>query len=391
MLNTGIYLQLAPVLLGNGTIQQAAEKAAVIGITKAMVVSDEGVEAAGHVETLKKVLDEAGMEYVVWTGSKKDCPDYTVVEAAAIALENGVNGVIGIGGGSVMDTAKAVAAVVVNGEEILHDIALYITYQKTYEAAPLPVLEIPTTAGTGSECTFVAVVTSTDLDTKIGLPVDPTYAIVDPELTLTLPQDITAFTGMDVLSHVTEALAEKKNTAHSDLLAYEAMRLVHEYLPRVVADGNDIEARNYMSYASNLAGISFNESGIHVGHGCAHALGHVYDLDHGVCCANLTPAIIRFTARDFPEKIKKLGEIFGAVFEDSDTPEQIGDRTAEKVIDFGKSIGIQSLKDKGLSREDAVAVAERANNDYLSHCYVEEVTLADIEEILAEAFEDFLD
>ena len=384
----GIYTQLDPVLFGSGTVAAAGDKAKEIGITKAMVVSDEGVEKAGHVETLTGALKEAGLEYIVWAKAEKDCPDQTVAEAAAIAREEKVDGIIGIGGGSVLDTAKAIAAVTANDDQVLKDIALYIMGVKTYVNAPLPVLEIPTTSGTGSESTFVAVVTSTDLDCKIGLPVPPQYAIVDPQLTCTVPQYITAFTGMDCLAHATESLSEAKNTAHSDLLAYEAIRLVHEYLPKAVADGNDLDAREHLAFASNIAGISFNESGTHVGHSCAHAIGHHYHLDHGVCCADVTPAVIRFTARDYPEKIKRYGEIFGVEYSGEETSEEIGRKTAEAVSAFGKSVGVKTFREEGLTKEELLKLAEEIDADHLAHCYGGELTRSDIEEILAGSYED---
>ena len=126
----------------------------------------------------------------------------------------------------------------------------------------------------------MAVVSSDKLDCKIGLPVPPSYGIVDSELTKTVPPYITAFTGMDAFSHANEALTEQKNTPHSDLLAFEAIRLIKENLPVAVQDGNNSQARDCLAFASNIAGISFNEAGVHIGHSAAHALGHQIGRAH---------------------------------------------------------------------------------------------------------------
>ena len=384
MLKSGIYFQLAPVLFGSGTVALVGQKAGELGIKKAMVISDEGVEATGTVERVSDILHEADIKTVVWAKAETDCPDHTVADAAAIARASQVDGVIGVGGGSVLDTAKAIAAVTVNGDSVLDEIPLYLTGQKEYEHHPLPIIEIPTTSGTGSESTFVSVVTSSKLDCKIGLPVHPDYGIVDPDLTRTLPPDITAFTGMDALAHAVEALVEKKATPHSDLLAFESIRIIHEYLPRAVKNGMDEEAREYMAYASNLAGISFNESGTNIGHSAAHAIGHVYHVPHGICCSNMTPPVIRFAARTYPEKMKKIGLLFNAEI-DSEDPGIIGQKTAEAVKDFSDSLGVMTFNRLGISKEQLVSLKEMINEDALCHAYGGAVTLEDIEELLLNA------
>ena len=221
MLKSGTYTQLAPILFGNGCAGQAGEAVGNLGCKKVLLVSDEGVLAAGAVENGKKGPFRSGNPgYRVGRGSDGLSGRYGKGRCA-IGRNESVDGVVGVGGGSVLDTAKAVSAVIPNDDQVLDDIVLYLSGQKNYANQPLPVIEIPTTAGTGSESTFVAVVTSEKLDCKIGLPVPPAYGIVDSELTKTVPSYITAFTGMDALSHANESLTEQTNTPHSDLLAYE--------------------------------------------------------------------------------------------------------------------------------------------------------------------------
>lgn len=390
MLKTGIYLQLAPVLFGTGTHKQAGEKAKELGMTKVMLVTDKGVENHSHSKKVTESLKSAGIEVTIWDGALQDCPDYTVIEAAKICREKGIDGIVGVGGGSVLDTAKSIAAVVPNGDDVLDDIALYITGQKEYAKPLLKQLLIPTTAGTGSESTFVAVVTSQKHDAKIGLPSPPDYAIVDPELTVTCSPYITAYTGMDAFSHANEALTEKKNNPHSDLLSYEAIRLISRWLPIAVKDPNNMEARENLAFASNIAGIAFNESGVHVGHALAHELGHKYNIPHGICCGLLTPAVIEFVAKNYPNKTRKIGEMMGVTI-DSDKPEDIGKTVADAVRKLIEEINIPSFKKLGLSKEQVLEVGPLAYNspDPLSKAYDGEVTLEDINSILEIAYDKY--
>lgn len=390
MLKSGVYLQLAPVLFGSGTCKQAGEKAKELGMTKVMLVTDEGIEDVGHADKVANSLKEAGVEVVIWNGSKQDCPEDSIKEAAKVGREHGVDGIIGVGGGSVLDTAKAAAAVIPNGDEVLDDIVLYITGQKDYANPRLKLLLIPTTSGTGSESTFVAVVTSKKHDGKIGLPSPPHYAIVDPELTLGCPASLTASTGLDAFSHANEALTEKNNTAHSDLLSYEVIRLVTKWLPVAVKDINNLEAREHLAFASNLAGIAFNESGVHVGHALAHQLGHKYNLPHGVGCALLTPAVIEFVAETYPEKTKKIGEAMGIQVE-SDKPEEIGKIVADAVRELSREVKIPTFSELGLTREQVMAVGPLAYHspDPLCSAFDGTVTLEDVNRILEIAYDNY--
>lgn len=390
MLKSGVYLQLAPVLFGSGTHKQAGEKAKELGMTKAMLVTDEGIERLGHAGKIADSLKEAGLEVVIWNGAVQDCPEDSVKEAAKICRDNGVDGIVGVGGGSVLDTAKAIAAVAPNGDDVLDDIALYITGQKDYANPRLKQLLIPTTSGTGSESTFVSVVTSIKHDGKIGLPSPPDYAIVDPELTLGCPASITAFTGLDAFSHANEALTEKNNTPHSDLLSYEVIRLVTKWLPVAVKDINNLEAKEYLAFASNLAGIAFNESGVHVGHALAHQLGHKYNLPHGISCALLTPAVIEFVAKFYPEKTKKIGEAMGINIE-TDKPEEIGKIVADAVRDLAKEVKIPTFSELGLTREQVLEVGPLAYHspDPLCSAFDGPVTLEDVNTILEIAYDNY--
>lgn len=385
MLKESTHFQLAPVLFGAGTLLKAGSVVKQLGCSHPYIISDLGIVKTGNVDRLCDALKADGFEFTVWAETKQDCTDSDVWAAAAIGRESKVDCVIGLGGGSALDAAKAISAVIANGDDVIDDIVLYLTGQKDYANKPLPVIEIPTTAGTGSESTFVAVVTSSKLDCKIGLPVPPAYAIVDSELTKTAPASVTGFTGMDALSHANESLTEQKAGPHSDLLAYEAIRLIKENLPKAVANGNDMDARDNLALASNFAGISFNESGVHLGHSIAHALGHLYGIPHGICCANVTPAIVKFAAKTHPEKMRKLGEIMGAEFKCCDC--DAGEKSALAVRKFQKEVGVKTFKELGYSLDQILAAKPLVYGEPLSTAYDGVITEEDVAEVLKDAYE----
>ena len=385
MLRPGVYKQIAPVLFGSKMAAQAGKKAKELGVGRLLLVCDEGIRQTGMDSKMEHILKESGLIVTTWYGVQTDCPDGTVEEAVRIIGENHIDGVLGLGGGSVLDTAKVIAAAAANGLEILGEVLEYLSGAKSYAHHPLPLILMPTTAGTGSESTFVAVVTSSALDAKVGLPCAADCAIVDPELTMSVPPFVTAFTGLDALSHANEALAEKKNTPHSDLLAFEVVRLIKTYLPAAVADGSDREAREHLAFASNLAGIAFNESGVHIGHACAHALGHLYHVPHGVCCANLTPAVIELQARAYPEKMKRLGLIMGAKIS-TDEPGEIGKKAEDAVRAFAKELGIPSLNEQGFTEAQILEALPIVLNDPLGYAYDGQITEEEIRFILKRAY-----
>ncbi|MDR3193837.1 MAG: iron-containing alcohol dehydrogenase [Tannerella sp.] len=389
MLKSGIYMQLAPVLFGCGTLARAGEKAKETGITKALLVADPALLRTGRAEELAALLAGAGISATLWADVETDTPEHTVKAAAAIARAAQIDGVVAIGGGSTLDTAKAIAVVAANSDDILREIPAYLSGRKSYPVQPFPLLLIPTTSGTGSESTFVAVVTSDVLDCKIGLPCPPAFAIVDPCLTLGVPPLVTAFTGMDAFSHANEALTEQRNTPHADLLAYEAIRLVSRWLPVAVKDGSNLEAREHLALASNYAGIAFNESGVHLGHTVAHALGHALHIPHGICCALVTPALIEFTAKAHPEKIRRIGDAMGQPVH-SDNPADTGRRVAALVRTLARETGLPSLAAQGFAKEQILAVKPAVYGHPLSTAYDGVITEQDVEHVLSSMYDNYL-
>ncbi|MFD1174817.1 iron-containing alcohol dehydrogenase [Paenibacillus puldeungensis] len=381
----GVYEQLAPILFGSGTVVQVGDKAKELGMTKVLVVTDKGIAAVGHPKKVVDSLKAAGIECKVWAEATGDCPTESVRAGSAVAREFGADGIVGIGGGSSLDTAKAIASIAANTDEILEQIPVYLSGQKSYPNAPLKSICIPTTAGTGSECTRVAVLNDEKLDMKIGLPAFPSLGIVDPELTVGSPASLTAFCGMDAFAHANECLASKLRTPHSELLGYEAIRLITKWLPVACADTKNLEARENLSLASNLAGISFSEGDIHLGHVIAHELGHKYNIPHGLGGAVATPAIIEFVALEYPETTKKIGDAMGLDLTGV-TDAAVGREVADAVREMMLEINIPTLEEKGIQYYQVMEMLPAVMNHPLAASYDGTFTEDQVKRILEQTY-----
>ncbi|QXE20721.1 iron-containing alcohol dehydrogenase [Clostridium sp. 001] len=346
------YGQLCTVAYGAGAINSTGEIAKKLGFTKVMIVTDKQVEALGHSQKSIDSLKKANIETVIFNGVEMDAPDYTVEAGGNMAKKEHVDGIIGVGGGSVLDTAKGIACFAAN-EITVSD----MIHHAPMKNPPVKFILIPTTSGTGSESTFVAVITDTKNHEKVGCFSVPSFSILDPELTLSLPKDITVYTGMDAFSHCTESLTSMQPNPHSDLLAYDAIKRIVNWLPVAYKEPGNYEARDNLALASNFAGKSFNDSTVHVGHAIAHSFGANFHIPHGIGCALVTPTIIELTAPKFPEKIKKVGKIMGIII-DSEDGVVIGKTVADGVRKFMKSLKVPSCKKLGLKKEDVLNCAD---------------------------------
>lgn len=351
------YGQLCTVAYGAGAINSTGEIAKELGFTKVMIVTGKHAEALGYCQKVIDSLKKVNIETVVFDDVKMDAPDYIVEAGGNIAKKEKVDGIIGIGGGSALDTTKGIACFAANNitvDDMIHNGPM--------KNPPVRFILIPTTSGTGSESTFVAVITDTKSHEKLGCPSIPSFSILDPELTLSLPKDTTVYTAMDAFSHCTESLTSMQPNPHSDLLAYDAIERIVKWLPVACKELDNYKARDNLALASNFAGKSFNDSTVHVGHAIAHSLGAKFHIAHGIGCALVTPVVIELTASAFPEKIKKVGEILGITIDSEDV---IGKTVADAVRKFMKSLGVPSCKELGITREDILSCTEYVQKEPL--------------------------
>lgn len=280
--------------IGGGAVREVAAVLALFGLRRPLVVTDPWMVSSGTVERALAPLRDAGIDARVWSDTVPD-PTDTVIEAGVAVLRGGEHDcLIGFGGGSPMDTAKAMAilAAAPAGAK-MRDFKVPVAA----DHAALPVLCIPTTAGTGSEATRFTVITDTETDEKMliaGLGALPLAAIVDYELSLTLPPRITADTGIDSLTHALEAFVSKRANPFADALALSAMRRIGPNLRRVYARPDDAEARAAMMLGATEAGLAFSNSSVALVHGMSRPIGAHFHVPHGLSNAMLLPAVTAF-------------------------------------------------------------------------------------------------
>ncbi|MDW8051859.1 MAG: iron-containing alcohol dehydrogenase [Armatimonadota bacterium] len=327
------------LLFGQGAVENLGFEFSLNGWSSALIVTDEGVHRAGLTQPVEAQLQAQGVRYELYTGVVPN-PTIESIEAA-VPLAREVEVVIAVGGGSVMDSAKLVNAIRTHGGRVRD-------YEgtDTVPAPCKPLIAIPTTAGTGSEVTFIAMFT--DPAKRQKLPVVSRYlaphlAIVDPEMTRNLPPAPTAQTGMDALTHAIEAIVSVQANPVSDMLAFEAIRLITRYLPRAVANGaEDMEARGAMAFAATIAGAAFNNSMVGIAHAMAHAIGGLYDLPHGLCCALALPVAMHFNLEARRERYEQIAAVMGYA------------HTEAEVVPMPHAMIQGGMWDKSFTAEDGV-------------------------------------
>lgn len=351
------------VVFGEGASDQVGEKTIGFGCSKVLCVYDKGVKDAGIIDPIVKNLENAGLKVVHYDGVLPDPPDTMVNECGELARKEMVDGVVGVGGGSTLDTAKAVNVMLGNPGLI----ANYFLIPHGPAPKPgKPLVLIPTTAGTASEITHVAVLTNTAGNRKGGVRGPATMAslaIVDPLLTLGMPPRLTAATGMDTFSHALEAYTSLLSNPMSDLLAEKAIALLAENLPEAVRNGSNVAARTNMAFACLIAGMSFADATPHFGHAFAHALGTSHHIPHGVGCAIGQPAVVEIAAETMPEKVRRVAQLMGLGLSENLSPAELGRRVSEEIAAFNKAIGVPTLQELGIKESDLAGVVEGMTRD----------------------------
>lgn len=269
------------IVFGIDVSKDFSSELATLGVRKTLIVSDHGVERAGLVGPIVDVFKDAGVPVAgPYLDIVKDAPISAIKKCAEFGQKAGVDSVLALGGGSVIDSAKAANILITHGGDLLQDYAGVQTIPSKLN----PLVVIPTTAGTGSEVTSAAVILDEKTHVKHSFVDDflkPTIAILDPSLTLKMPPQLTSATGVDAFSHALEAFTSTMRSPISDGLAIEALRLIKEYLVKVLQDPSDMRCRSEMMTAATIAGMAFDNAMVGVIHGIAHSLGGRTGLSHG--------------------------------------------------------------------------------------------------------------
>ncbi len=298
------------MLTGPGSIKKLPEFVKSKGVDNVLIVTDKGLTSLGLLNSLYEEMDKAGVKYTVFDGVQPNPTIDNIETARQMYLDNGCQGVIAFGGGSPMDCAKIAAARVVKPNQPIEKMR---GIMKILKKLP-PFFAVPTTAGTGSECTLAAVVSNPKTHEKYACNdscLRPPYVVFDPELTVGLPPHITSTTGMDALTHAVEAYIGKSNVPSTIKFAEKATKMIFENLETVYNDGKNIEARNQMLLASYNAGMAFTRAYVGYVHAIAHNLGGFYGLPHGLANAVILPVVLEAYGSAVYTPLAKLADIVG--------------------------------------------------------------------------------
>lgn len=364
---------------GPGARRQLPEVVGRMGLKKALVVTDPGLIRFGVAAMVTDILDDAGIPYTVFSDVKPN-PTVSNVQHGIEAYEAaGADFIIAIGGGSAIDTAKGIGIVVNNPE--FADITSLEGCAPTRNKS-VPIIALPTTAGTAAETTINYVIIDEEKHKKMVCvdPNDiPAVAIIDAELMYSLPRSLTAATGMDALTHAIEGYITKGAWSMSDMFEIEAIRMISRHLPVAVEQPTDADARNGMAVAQYIAGMAFSNVGLGLVHGMAHPMGSLFDVPHGVANALLLPTIMEF---NMPACLDKYPEIARAMGVDTTgmTREEASQAAVDAVKALAVKVGIpQHLSDLGITESDIPQLAAQALADVCTPGNPRDVSLADIE------------
>jgi alcohol dehydrogenase len=373
------------IVFGSHTFEQLGDHVREWGGKKPFVVVDRNLAAAGYEQKIEDILSAAKMKYVLYDKVEGEPPLEVADDAAGSARAGKCDAVVGIGGGSAMDVAKAVAVIVTNKGKAKDYLGL-----NTIPQPGLPKIMVPTTAGTGSEVTFTSVFIREDLKKKEGMNsphLYPELALLDPVLTLTVPPAITATTGVDALCHAVESYLSIQASPLSEMISLEAIALIAENLRTCVHNGSDIDAREQMLLGSLYAGLGLANAGVTAVHSLSYPLGGRYGIPHGLANTVLLPAVMRFNLPSVIDKCATIAQVMGEYVEDislRDAAELVVGSVEDLILDCTIYDSLETL---GISREEfpelakiAMTVARPlANNP-------RKVTVADAIEIYEDAY-----
>jgi hydroxyacid-oxoacid transhydrogenase len=370
-------MEATPVKFGRGSSADAGWELRRLGVHRAMLVTDPGVAAVGYPEQIKRSIEAEGIEVVLYDRARVEPTIDSFQAAVDHALEHEVDGFVSVGGGSSIDTAKVANLVSTHPAPVLDYVNPPIGEGRKPPTPLKPHLAIPTTSGTGSEATTVAVLDIPDLKVKSGIShryLRPTQAIVDPDLTRSLPPEVTSSTGLDVVCHAAESFLSKPfdtrerpaspderppyqgSNPVADVWSAKALEFGGRYLRRAVADGEDLEARGFMMLAATMAGVGFGSAGVHIPHACAYPIAsvrHEYQppgypgdhpfVPHGHSVIVTAPAAFRFTYDAAPERHTHVAGLLAQEPITDAGPDTLPDIIRRLMQDVGAPRGVAEL------------------------------------------------
>lgn len=371
-------------VFGAGAAMLAGQYASNLSIKKALVVTGPVVESLGWPGKVVDSLKQEGVASVVYTGVTPNPRDQEVMDGAEVYRREGCDSIVSIGGGSPMDCAKGIGIVCTNERHILE----FEGVDNVERPGP-PLICIPTTAGTAADISQFCIINDTGRKVKIAIvskTMVPDVALIDPLLTVSMDDRLTAYTGLDALTHAVEAYVSNASSAVTDLNALEAVRLIHLHLLKAIERPDDVTARTGMMLASTYAGLAFSNAILGAVHAMAHSLGGLLDLPHGQCNAILLDHVVDFNFDAVPEKYRVLGNTLGASIPQNAPLDEVRGATLDAIRSLKKSAGIvDNLCVMGMSADALPLLAENALADACMLTNPKQPTASEVMAIYEEA------
>src|SRR5229473_7848399 len=369
-----------------GALSALGDEAKALGLRRPLIVTDQGLVKAGLLDEAKKPLQAKGLDVVVYAEVRAN-PGIALVDAGARTYKTEkCDGLIAIGGGSSIDTAKGIGVVAVHGGSIVQ----YEWGKDPIHSRIPPLIAVPTTAGTGSEVTLWAVITDPDRKIKFNVGGTPNIAawvaLVDPNLTLNLPAGVTAGTGMDALTHAIECYTMAYHQPFTDAVALLAMEYCGRYLRVAFAQSHNLEARYHMSLAAMLAGLAYGTDSAGAAHAMSQTAGGVHDAPHGALTARLLGPVMGYNHAGEPERFARMAAAFGLDVRNV-TVWRAAEMAVEYVHQLTVDVEIPSLDELGFTRDEIPMLADKAAADPQSIGNPRDVDAAAYRRIYARAFD----
>ena len=370
---------------GRGSRKKLGEELKNRGYSRVLFVSDLTLDEAGVASMVTDVLDDAGITYFKYLHIKPNPTVKNVQDGLQVAQVNAVDAIVAVGGGSVIDTAKAISIIMTNPEHV-NVVSLAGAVETRNKG--LPLFALSTTAGTAAEVTINYVITD-EINMKKMVCVDvhdiPVCSIIDPDLMQNMPQSLAAATGMDALTHAMEGYTTKAGWLIPDMFHINAMALIYKNLEKAANEKEDVAVEK-MAYAQYIAGMGFSNVGLGIVHSMAHSLGAFFDTPHGLANAIMLPHVLKFNGEVCPDLFRNMGRAIGLNM-DNLTDEEAVQKVVDAVKELSQKLRIpQTLREVGIPEEMIPALANQAINDICTPGNPRDVTVDDLIALYKEAY-----
>ena len=353
MIHSFDFILPTKIRYGAGSVQALGEELKALNAKNVMVITDKGLIKTGMVEKIAGLIRKEGIRFILYDGIEANPKDYNVEDCAYKAREESIDTLVAFGGGSSIDAAKAVSVLAKQGGKVR-------SYQGKGKIKDdcLPLLTIPTTAGTGSEVTFSSVITDTREKFKFTIKctaIAAKTAIIDPQLTLTVPPLVTAATGIDALTHAIEGYTASCTEPIAEAAGLYAVEYIASNIVEAVRNGGDLEARDNMMMGSLLAGLSFSHADVASVHCMAEALGSMYDAPHGMCNAILLPYVMEYNLPAVEYKYARIARVMGI---DETDDAKAAEKGIGHIRKLSQEIGLPGIKSLNVNPDDFEILAQ---------------------------------